>query len=84
MGTKLSIERRYTAAERASANEDQVSISLTFYKQLLRVQIPKVQKDSQVVSIFCTFGIYEHKSLSYIVDEIDYRSTNCHGVNDLK
>ncbi len=24
MGTKLSIERRYTAAERSSANEDQV------------------------------------------------------------
>jgi len=29
----------------------QVSVSPTFYKQLLRVQIPKAQKDSLVTSV---------------------------------
>jgi len=27
------------------------------YDQLLRLHIPKVQKDSQVVSVFCAFEI---------------------------
>ncbi len=31
------------------------SISSTFYEQLLHVQIPEVQKDSQVGSLFCAF-----------------------------
>ncbi len=34
----------------------QVSISSTFYKQLLRGQIPKAQKYSQVLSIFGLLG----------------------------
>jgi len=33
------------------------SISSTFYEQLLRAQISKVQKDSQVASPFCPLGI---------------------------
>jgi len=37
-----------------------VSISSTFYKQLLRAQIPKAQKDSQVVSLFCAFYCFEN------------------------
>jgi len=32
------------------------SISSTFYEQLLHAQIPKTQKDSQVVSLLWTFG----------------------------
>jgi len=40
-------------------------------EQLLRVQIPKAQKDSQVVNLFCTFGICTHKSCLLNVDEID-------------
>jgi len=48
----------------------QVSISPTFYVQLLYMQIPKVQKDSKVVSIFCSFGICVCKSCSENVDEI--------------
>jgi len=33
-----------------------VSISSTFYAQLLRSQIPKAQKDRQAVSLFVLFG----------------------------
>jgi len=33
-----------------------VSISSTFYAQLTRAQIPKVQKDSHVISFFWRFG----------------------------
>ncbi len=51
--------------------EDIMSISSMFYEQLLRVQILKAQKDSQVVSPFCAFGICAHKSCSKNVDEID-------------
>ena len=40
------------------------SISPTFYEQLLRAQIPKVHKDSQVKQLFCAFGICERKSCS--------------------
>jgi len=31
------------------------SISPTFYEKLLRAQIPKVQKESEVISIFLRF-----------------------------
>ncbi len=41
-----------------------VSISSTFYEQLLHAQIPNAQKDSQVVSLFCAFGICTSKSCS--------------------
>ncbi len=41
---------------------DKVSISSTFYKQFLCAQIKKAQKDSQVVSLFCAFGICACKS----------------------
>jgi len=40
----------------------QVSISSTFYKQLLRGQIPKAQKYSQSVSLFWAFEIFACKS----------------------
>ena len=43
---------------------DLESISPTFYMQLLRKQIPKAQKDSQVKQLFCTLGICESKSCS--------------------
>ena len=42
----------------------QVSISPTFYEQLLRTQILKAQKDSQVKQLFCAFGIFARKSCS--------------------
>jgi len=50
----------------ASANvcdtSNLVSISSTFYEQLLCPQILKAQKDSQVVNLFCAFGIRKCKS----------------------
>ncbi len=36
---------------------DKVSISSTFYGQLLRVQIPKAQKIQSSCQFFCAFGI---------------------------
>ena len=43
----------------------QVSISPTFYMQLLHTQILKVQKkDAQAEQLFCTFGIHGNKSCS--------------------
>jgi len=51
----------------------QVSISLTFYEQLLHMQIPKGQKDRQVVSLFCAFGICASESCSKNIDKIDPR-----------
>jgi len=40
------------------------SISPTFYKQLLGKKIPKVQKDSQVISVFlCIWNLQEKKLL---------------------
>jgi len=56
---------------------DQVSISPTFYEQLLCpkiTKIPKAQKYSKVVSLFCAFGICACKSCTKNVDEIDPRS----------
>jgi len=41
-----------------------VSIPSTFYEQLLHPQITKAQKDTQVVSLFCAFGICTSKSCS--------------------
>jgi len=41
------------------------------YKQLLRAKIPKAQKDSQVISVFCAFGICPRKSCLQNVGEID-------------
>ncbi len=32
-----------------------LSISLTFYEQLLCLQIPKAQEDSQVINVFLHF-----------------------------
>jgi len=37
--------------------------SPTFYKQLLHLKVTKVQKDSQVVSLLCAFGICAHKRM---------------------
>jgi len=34
----------------------------TFYEQLLREQIPKVQKDTNGLTVFCAFGICLSKS----------------------
>ncbi len=56
------------------AKDKQGSISSTFYIRLFSVQIPKV------VNLFYAFGIYEHKSCTQNVDEIDTRRTldiNC-------
>jgi len=39
-------------------------ISQTFYKQLLQAQVPKAQKDTDDLPVFCTFGIFAHKSCS--------------------
>ncbi len=39
------------------------SISPTLYEQLLHAQIPKVQKDSQVVSLFLHFCDLHTKNL---------------------
>ena len=47
-------------------SKDQGSISPTFDEHLLRMQIPKAQKDSQAA--FCAFGICALKSC---IDEID-------------
>ena len=41
-----------------------VSISTTFYEQLLRVQIPKAQKRQSTQAAFCGFGIWARKSCS--------------------
>jgi hypothetical protein len=41
---------------------NQGSISSMLYKQLIHAQILKAQKDSQVVSLFCIFGIFSCKS----------------------
>jgi len=49
----------------------QGSISPTFYSQLLPVQIPKAQKYSQFLSLFCAFGICVSKSFEKNVGEID-------------
>ncbi len=42
----------------ALTEDQEVSISSTFYKQLLRLQIPKVQKDSQVISLYLSGSLY--------------------------
>jgi hypothetical protein len=39
----------------SSSDTKQGSISPTFYQQLLCAQIPKAQKDSQVISVFLRF-----------------------------
>jgi hypothetical protein len=46
----------------ASFDNVQVSILSKFYEQLLHAQIPKVQKDCQVVSLFCALEICATKS----------------------
>jgi len=38
--------------------------------QLLHTQIPKVQSDTDDLTIFCAFGIFARKSCMYVV-EID-------------
>jgi len=52
---------------------NQVAISSTFYEKLLRKQIPKAQKDSQVVSLFAFSGSVFIKSAYKHVGEIDPR-----------
>ncbi|KAJ1498475.1 hypothetical protein HMI54_012641, partial [Coelomomyces lativittatus] len=44
--------------------QQHVSISSTFYKELLRVQIPKAQKRLSSQAAFCAFGICKRKSSS--------------------
>jgi len=57
----------------------EVSISSTFYSKLLRAQILKAQKDSQVTSVVLGFWDlrFEHESFEKNVDEIDPRSSTC-------
>jgi hypothetical protein len=53
---------------------DQVSISSTFYVQLLLTQIPKAQKDTDDLTVFFyAFRIYERKSCMQNIGEIDPR-----------
>ncbi len=53
------------------ANALLVSISPTFYVQLLRSWVPKAPNDTaDLTVIFCAFEIYVHKSCTY-VDEIE-------------
>jgi len=66
-----------------------VTISATFYELILRGQIPEAQKDNQVISVYCTFGICVCKSCSN-VGEIDpnlhtftYNKDTEHSVTDL-
>jgi len=40
-----------------------LSISPKFYAQLLQAQIPKAQKNSHAVILFCAFGICAGKNL---------------------
>ena len=40
-----------------TSNWKQVSISPTFYKQLLHLQSPKAQKRQSIQAVFCAFGI---------------------------
>jgi len=51
--------------------KNQGSISPTFYEQLLRKQIPKAQKDSQVKQLFALSGSAGVKAARKHVDEID-------------
>ena len=48
-----------------------MSISSTFYEQLLRTQIPKVQKDSHVKELFLLSGSAFIKAAFKNVNEID-------------
>ena len=57
--------------EAMKENPFQLSISPTFYKQLLRAQIPRVQKDSQVEQLFALLGSALVKAAGEHNDEID-------------
>ena len=46
------------------------SISPTFYEQLLRTQIPKVKKDSQIKQLFALLGPAWVKGTLKHIDEI--------------
>ena len=54
----------------------QVSISPTFYAQLLHAQIPKVQKYSQFKQLFVLLGSVRVKAVGNYVDEFDPRFPN--------
>ena len=47
------------------------SISPTFYVQLLRPEIPKAQKDSQLKQLFALLGPMGVKAARKHIDEID-------------
>ena len=48
-----------------------MTFSPTFYEQLLRMQIPKAQKDSQVKQLFKLFASAGVKAAHKHIDEID-------------
>jgi len=52
------------------------SISSTIFEQLLRVQIPKAQKDSQVISLFALLGYLcekaAHKMLMKLTKGVNF------------
>ncbi len=54
--------QRVASRHHVARGEHLVSISSTFYEQLLRTQIPKAQKRLSVLHTFCAFGIWAHKS----------------------
>ncbi len=52
----------FCLASKYLLNRPQALISATFYKQLLRAKITKVQNNTDDLTVFCTFGIFAHKS----------------------
>ena len=53
------------------------SISPAFYEQLLCVQIPKAQKDSQLKQLFALLGSAGIKAAHKHVDDINTRCNGC-------
>jgi hypothetical protein len=54
----VSTKQREIGTQNQGLQDDQVSISSTFYVQLLRTQIPNAQKDSQVSSVvWCVWDL---------------------------
>ena len=60
-----------SSSDAATSPRDRGSISPSFYAQLLRPQIPKEQKDSQIKQFFGLLGPESLKAVCKHVDEID-------------
>ena len=73
----------YPTAFSQNAVGIQVSISSTFYKQLLHVQISKSQKNSHVKQLFVLLGSPFVKAAHNHVDEIDPRCCKTFSIGSL-